>query len=54
MNKEDYQQLFNLLQKYKSVLDPDEYELKNDIEFIIIDVRNSALENYGLILKGEQ
>lgn len=53
MTEQEYKDLHRLLCKYKSVLDPDEYELKNDIEFVIMDVRTSALDNCNITLKEE-
>lgn len=53
MEEVEYQQLYSLLNKYKGVVKPSQYELKNDLEFVIIGVRNSALEEFNLILKEE-
>lgn len=54
MEEVEVKQLYRLLNKYKAVISQsDKYEVKNDLEFVIINVRNLALEKFNLILKEE-
>ena len=54
MEEVELKQLYRLLNKYKAVISQsDKYEVKNDLEFVIINVRNLALEEFNLILKEE-
>lgn len=51
MTKEEYKELYKLINKYKHEVDPEKYGIKNDLEFVIISIRNNALEKYNMIME---
>lgn len=51
MSNEEYQTLNDLLIKYRGNIDPDFDELKNDVDFVIINLRTTALANNKYFMK---
>lgn len=53
MKIEEYKELYKLINKYKEEIDPDLYSIKNDLEFVIISIRNNALEKYNIVMESK-
>ena len=54
MSEQEFRDLFKLLCKYEPLIEEDNFELKNDLTFLKLNVRNKALQCYDIFLEEEK